>query len=58
VEVPGPIKPIATSVPGVHKLMPRLVKQSQHCSLIRSMTHTAPIRNPDAMHNCLKRVST
>src|SRR2546421_8879365 len=56
VEIRGPYKPIATSVPGVHinELMPRLAKLSQHYSLIRSMTHTAPIRNhPDAMHNCL-----
>ena len=56
VEVRGPFKPISTSVPGVHinELMPRLAKQSQHYSLIRSMTHTASIRNhPDAMHNCL-----
>src|SRR5436190_21798150 len=55
-EIRGPFKPIATSVPGVHinELMPRLAKQSQHYSIIRSMTHTAPIRNhPDAMHNCL-----
>jgi len=56
VEIRGPYKPISTSVPGVHinELMPRLAKLSQHYSLIRSMTHTAPIRNhPDAMHNCL-----
>src|SRR5262245_32847745 len=56
VEFRGPYKPIATSVPGVHinELMPRLAKLSQHYSVIRSMTHTAPIRNhPDAMHNCL-----
>ena len=55
-EIRGPYKPIATSVPGVHinELMPRLAKLSQHYSIIRSMTHTAPIRNhPDAMHNCL-----
>ena len=55
-EIRGPFKPIATSVPGMHinELMPRLAKQSQHYSIIRSMTHTAPIRNhPDAMHNCL-----
>ncbi|HEX3147576.1 MAG TPA: DUF1501 domain-containing protein, partial [Gemmataceae bacterium] len=55
-EIRGPFKPISTSVPGVHinELMPRLAKQSQHYSIIRSMTHTAPIRNhPDAMHNCL-----
>lgn len=55
-EVRGPYKPIATSVPGVHinELMPRLSKLSQHYSIIRSMTHTASIRNhPDAMHNCL-----
>ena len=47
VEVRGPFKPIATSVPGMHinELMPRLAKQSQHYSIIRSMTHTAPIRN-------------
>src|SRR5262249_28932947 len=56
VEIRGPYKPIATSVPGIHinELMPRLAKQSRHYSIIRSMTHTAPIRNhPDAMHNCL-----
>src|ERR1043166_794321 len=56
VEIRGPYKPIATKVPGVHinELMPRLANLSQHYSLIRSMTHTAPIRNhPDAMHNCL-----
>jgi hypothetical protein len=55
-EVRGPFKPIATAVPGVHinELMPRLAKLGRHYSLIRSMTHTAPIRNhPDAMHNCL-----
>jgi len=56
VEIRGAFKPTATSVPGVHinELMPRLAKQSQHYSIIRSMTHTAPIRNhPDAMHNVL-----
>jgi len=56
VEIRGPYKPIATSVPGVriNELMPRLASMSQHYSIIRSMTHTAPIRNhPDAMHNCL-----
>src|SRR5262249_51571951 len=55
-EIRGPYKPIATAVPGVHinELMPRLAKMGQHYSIIRSMTHTAPIRNhPDAMHNCL-----
>src|SRR3954452_24683024 len=55
-EIRGAYKPIATSVPGVriNELMPRLATQSQHYSIIRSMTHTAPIRNhPDAMHNCL-----
>ncbi|MBM3994134.1 MAG: DUF1501 domain-containing protein [Planctomycetes bacterium] len=56
VEIRGPYNPIATSVPGVHinELMPRLANLSQHYSIIRSMTHTASIRNhPDAMHNCL-----
>lgn len=55
-EIRGPFRPIATSVPGVriNELMPRLAGLSQHYSIIRSMTHTAPIRNhPDAMHNCL-----
>jgi hypothetical protein len=38
--------------------MPRC-QLSQHYSLIRSMTHTAPIRNhPDAMHNCLTGQAT
>jgi len=55
-EIRGPYKPISTSVPGVHinELMPRMAKLSQHYTLIRSMTHAAPIRNhPDAMHNIL-----
>ena len=55
-EIRGPFKPIATAVPGVHinELMPRLAGLSRHYSVIRSMTHTAPIRNhPDAMHICL-----
>lgn len=55
-EIRGPYKPIATAVPGVHinELQPRLAKLSQHYTLIRSMTHAAPIRNhPDAMHNIL-----
>jgi len=55
-EIRGPYKPIATSVPGVrlNELQPRLAKLSRHYTLIRSMTHAAPIRNhPDAMHNVL-----
>lgn len=55
-EIRGPYKPIATALPGVHlnELQPRLAKLSQHFTLIRSMTHVAPIRNhPDAMHNIL-----
>src|SRR5437868_12154073 len=55
-EIRGPYKPIATAVPGVHinELQPRPAKLSQHYTLIRSMTHAAPIRNhPDAMHNIL-----
>ncbi|NJM95042.1 MAG: DUF1501 domain-containing protein [Acaryochloridaceae cyanobacterium CSU_5_19] len=44
-EIRGPYKPTATSVPGVYinELMPRLAKQSRHYSIVRSMTHTAPI---------------
>jgi hypothetical protein len=55
-EIRGPYKPIATTMPGVrvNELQPRLAKLSQHYTLIRSMTHSAPIRNhPDAMHNVL-----
>src|SRR3954452_9934533 len=44
-EIRGPFKPTATSVPGmrINELMPRLARQSQHYSIIRSMTHPAPI---------------
>src|SRR5437763_15467694 len=45
VEIRGPFKPIATAVPGMHvnELMPRLSGLSRHYSIVRSMTHTAPI---------------
>lgn len=55
-EIRGPYKPIASAVPGVYlnELQPRLAKLSRHFTLIRSMTHSASIRNhPDAMHNVL-----
>src|SRR5207237_9947143 len=55
-QIRAPYTPIATAVPGVriNELQPRLAKLSQHYTLIRSMTHDAPIRNhPDAMHNIL-----
>lgn len=55
-EIRGPYKPIASAVPGVHlnELQPRLARLSRHFTLIRSMTHSASIRNhPDAMHNVL-----
>src|SRR5262245_46173030 len=56
VEVRGPFKPIATSVPGVHinELMLRLAKQSQHYRIIGSMMNTAAVRTPHGeLHKCL-----
>ncbi|HEV3237460.1 MAG TPA: DUF1501 domain-containing protein [Gemmataceae bacterium] len=55
-EIRGPYKPIATTVPGmrISELHPRLAKLTQHFCLIRSMTHPGNISNHfDAMHHCL-----
>jgi uncharacterized protein (DUF1501 family) len=52
----GPYTPIATAVPGmrISELAQRLSKQTQHFSLIRSMTHVGNISNHfDAMHHYL-----
>jgi hypothetical protein len=42
VEIRGEFKPIATSVPGIHlsEHLPRLARQMQHGSLVRSVHHT------------------
>src|SRR5262245_63264652 len=56
VEIRGPFKPIATSVPGMHinELMLRLAKQSQHYRIIGSMMNTAAVRTPHGeLHKCL-----
>lgn len=56
VDIRGPYRPIATSVPGmrISELHPRMATLTQHFSLIRSMTHVGNISNHfDAMHHCL-----
>ena len=44
VEVRGPFKPIATTVPGLQigEHFPELAKRAKHYAIIRSMTHTDP----------------
>jgi hypothetical protein len=55
-EIRGPYRPIASKVPGmrISELHPRLSGLTQHCTLIRSMTHVGNISNHfDAMHHLL-----
>jgi hypothetical protein len=54
VEYRGPLKPIATSVPGfqVSELMPQLARLANHYGVIRSMTHQSS-GHSDGMHVCL-----
>ncbi len=55
-EIRGPYRPIRTKVPGMHlsELHPRLAQVTDQFTLIRTMSHPAPIANHyDAMHNLL-----
>lgn len=54
VEVRGPYKPIATSVPGMEigELLPRLSQLANEFTVIRSMTHGNPDHN-GGMHICM-----
>jgi hypothetical protein len=53
-EYRGPLKPIATPVPGVQicELMPRMARLANRYALIRSMTHGSA-GHDDGMHVCL-----